>query len=112
VKKLLKYKADPNVENSVKWTPLHEACHRGFSGIAKELLAAGAKHGHVCPEFTLCPFPGQTPLGEACRQGHVDTVKALLEWGVDKNAVNKLNWTALHEAAYHNRCEIVRVGLT
>ncbi|KAH9125949.1 hypothetical protein AeMF1_003529 [Aphanomyces euteiches] len=108
VTQLIKAKADVHVTNDVQWTPLHEACHRGFTPIVKELLRAGAKAETICPEFALCPFPGQTPLGEAARQGHLDTVKLLLEHGVDKNAVNALNWTALHEAAYHNRTDVVR----
>ncbi|OQR95173.1 hypothetical protein ACHHYP_00240 [Achlya hypogyna] len=106
--KLIKAKSDVNVKNSVLWSPLHEACHRGFMNIAKELLRAGADPEGICPEFALCPFAGQSPLGEAARQGHVDVVKLLLDHGVDKNAVNNLHWTALHEAAYHNRSEIVR----
>ncbi|KDO27104.1 hypothetical protein SPRG_07815 [Saprolegnia parasitica CBS 223.65] len=106
--KLIKAKSNVNTTNSVAWNPLHEACHRGFVSIAKELLRAGADPTAVCPEFALCPFAGQTPLGEAARQGHVDVVKLLLDHGVDKNAVNALHWTALHEAAYHNRSEIVR----
>ncbi|KAF0685937.1 Aste57867_22255 [Aphanomyces stellatus] len=108
VVKLIKANADVHVTNSVQWTPLHEACHRGYTNVVKELLRAGAKADKVCPEFALCPFPGQTPLGEAARQGHVETVKLLLDHGVDKNGVNTLNWTALHEAAYHNRSDIVR----
>ncbi|OQR81793.1 hypothetical protein THRCLA_11408 [Thraustotheca clavata] len=106
--KLIKAKSDVNAKNSVGWTPLHEACHRGFTTIVKQLLHAGADPDAICPEFALCPFAGQTPLGEAARQGHVDVVKVLLDHGVDKNAVNHLNWTALHEASYHNRSEIVR----
>ncbi|ETV97560.1 hypothetical protein H310_09465 [Aphanomyces invadans] len=109
VVKLIQAKADVHVTNSVQWTPLHEACHRGYTSIVKELLHAGAKHDGVCPEFALCPFPGQTPLGEAARQGHLDTLKLLLDHGADKNGVNALNWTALHEAAYHNRSDVVQM---
>uniref|UniRef100_K3X801 U-box domain-containing protein n=1 Tax=Globisporangium ultimum (strain ATCC 200006 / CBS 805.95 / DAOM BR144) TaxID=431595 RepID=K3X801_GLOUD len=107
--KLIRAGANVNVMNSVKWTPLYDACHRGYSTVARELLKAGAKHDVICPEFAVCPFPGQHPLAEAARQGHIETVKILLEWGVDKNAVNKLGWTALHEAAYHSRLPIVRM---
>lgn len=107
--KLIRAGADVNVTNSVKWTPLYEACHRGYASIARELLRAGAKADVICPEFALCPFPGQRALAEAARQGHDATVKVLLEWGVDKNAVNTLGWTALHEAAYHSRLSIVKM---
>lgn len=107
--KLIRAGADVNVKNSVKWTPLFEASHRGYATVARELLKAGASHDVICPEFALCPFPGQRPLAEAARQGHSETVKVLLEWGVDKNATNKLGWTALHEAAYHSRLSIVKM---
>ncbi|EGZ16607.1 hypothetical protein PHYSODRAFT_500204 [Phytophthora sojae] len=107
--KLIRAGANVNTMNSVGWTPLYDACHRGYTTIAQELLRAGAKHDVICPEFALCPFPGQFPLAEAARQGHGPTVKMLLEWGVNKNATNKLGWTALHEAAYHSRVPIVKM---
>ncbi|KAF1330426.1 hypothetical protein FI667_g5234, partial [Globisporangium splendens] len=107
--KLIRADANVNMMNSVKWTPLYDACHRGYSTVVRELLKAGAKHDVICPEFALCPFSGQHPLAEAARQDHVETVKVLLEWGVDKNAVNKLGWTALHKAAYHSRLPIVKM---
>ena len=107
--KLIRAGANVNTTNSVKWTPLFEACHRNYATVARELLKAGAQHDVICPEFAMCPYPGQYALAEACRQGAMDTVKVLLEWGVDKNAVNKLGWTALHEAAYHNRIAIVKL---
>ncbi|KAE8877013.1 hypothetical protein PF005_g3702 [Phytophthora fragariae] len=107
--KLIRAGANVNTVNSVGWTPLYDTCHRGYTTIAQELLRAGAKHDVICPEFALCPFPGQFPLAEAARQGHGPTVKMLLEWGVNKNATNKLGWTALHEAAYHSRVAIVKM---
>lgn len=107
--KLIRAGANVNTMNSVGWTPLYDACHRGYTTIAQELLRAGAKVDVICPEFALCPFPGQFPLAEAARQGHGPTVKMLLEWGVNKNATNKLGWTALHEAAYHSRVQIVKM---
>ncbi|KAF0757403.1 hypothetical protein AaE_004277, partial [Aphanomyces astaci] len=176
VVKLIKANANVHVTNDVHWSPLHEACHRGYTSIVKELLRAGtvtimkrlnptpqaihrgegvviywpiqefspsplwyfqgAKHDVACPEFALCPFPGQTPLGEAARQGHLDTVKVqpyihsdfafghlrfliimcivvsiclLLDHGADKDGTNAIHWTALHEAAYHNRSDVVRM---
>ncbi|POM57306.1 Hypothetical protein PHPALM_38198 [Phytophthora palmivora] len=88
--KLIRAGANVNTSNSVGWTPLYDACHRGYTTIALELLRAGAKYDIICPEFALCPFPGQFPLAEAARQGHESTVKMLMEWGVNKNATNKL----------------------
>ncbi|RLN68258.1 hypothetical protein BBJ29_000829 [Phytophthora kernoviae] len=107
--KLIRAGANVNTTNSVGWTPLYDVCHRGYTTVAQELLRAGAKHDVICPEFALCPFPGQFPLAEAARQGHASTVKMLLEWGINKNMTNKLGWTALHEAAYHSRVPIVKL---
>ncbi|KAG7397109.1 Ankyrin repeat domain-containing protein 27 [Phytophthora boehmeriae] len=107
--KLIRAGANVNTTNSVGWTPLYDACHRGYTTVAQELLRAGAKYDVICPEFALCPFPGQFPLAEAARQGHASTVKMLLDWGIDKNMTNKLGWTALHEAAYHSRVPIVKL---
>ncbi|GLE08262.1 hypothetical protein PINS_up019313, partial [Pythium insidiosum] len=104
--KLIRAGANVNTKNTVGWTPLYDACHRGYATVVRELLKAGAEHDVICPEFALCPYPGQHPLAEAARQGGVEVVKVLLEWGVDKNAVNALGWTALHEAAYHNRVAV------
>ncbi|KAJ0412376.1 hypothetical protein ATCC90586_009566 [Pythium insidiosum] len=106
--KLIRAGAEVNTKNTVGWTPLYDACHRGYATVVRELLKAGAQHDVICPEFALCPYPGQHPLAEAARQGGVEVVKVLLEWGVDKNAVNSLGWTALHEAAYHNRVAVVK----
>src|SRR5262249_36637441 len=41
---------------------------------------------------------GGTALIPAAERGHVDTVRTLIEAGVDVDHVNKLNWTALLEA--------------
>lgn len=109
VSTLVKAGADPNVTNSVEWTPLHEACHRGFTKIAKTLIQGGATLDQKCPPFALCPYPAQYPLAEACRQGHAETAKMLLEMGAEKNAMNEIEWTPVHEAAYQNRLKCIEV---
>lgn len=40
-----------------------------------------------------------TALHLACRNGFMEIVNLLLENGVDVNAINRINRTALHEAA-------------
>ncbi|MFH5775462.1 ankyrin repeat domain-containing protein [Paracoccus sp. NGMCC 1.201697] len=41
---------------------------------------------------------GGTALIPACERGHVETVRTLIEAGVDVDHVNNLAWTALLEA--------------
>ena len=41
---------------------------------------------------------GGTALIPAAERGHVETVRRLIEAGVDVDHVNKLGWTALLEA--------------
>ena len=42
VKYLLKHKADPNMTDNMKWTPLHHAVSSGGLSVAKLLVEAGA----------------------------------------------------------------------
>jgi ankyrin repeat protein len=38
--------ADANSLNSLTWSPLNEACHRGFAVIARELVSVGKANGN------------------------------------------------------------------
>ena len=50
--------ADTACENSLTWTPLLEACHRGFLSIAKLLLACRPDLSHVSrPQWAPAPTP-------------------------------------------------------
>lgn len=55
---------------------------------------------------------GETPLMEAARWGHVDTVRALLESGVNVNATTNEAWTALHAASVGKHGTIIELLLT
>lgn len=108
--------ANPNCRNSYGFTPLFEACHRGFLGIAKLLVDAKAdlnplpteEEANSCP---LLSAPPQTPLGEAARFGFTPIVQLLLEAGADKNFRNSAGWTPLHEAAFFNHVHSVQLLL-
>ena len=86
---LLDAGADARCRNSLSWTPLHEACHRGFEPIVRRLLAApgaAADLGHVpdgdaARRFPFARPPPQSCLGEAARCGFKDIAVLLLEAG-------------------------------
>ena len=74
VERLVKEGADVNTTNCFGYTPMLEACHRGFVNIVTFLLRGGVNLRYIpSDEESLCsPFanaPAQTPLGEAARCG-------------------------------------------
>ena len=99
VKTLIELGAEVNVINSIEWNPLHEACHRGYAGIAALLIQAGAELQKLCPPFPMAPLPAQYPLAEAARQGNVEVVKLLLKHGADGSITNKSGATALQSVS-------------
>ena len=116
VEKLISVGANVNCQNSISWTPLHEACHRGYIEIIKQLVSAGANLSYIPDEGSSkrSPFlraPVQSPLGEVSRCGFKEACRVLLEFGAPINLANALGWTALHEAAFFNQEEIVKLLL-
>ena len=80
VSKLVDAGADVNCVNCYGYTPLLEACHRGFVAIVGVLLANGAKPDYIPPEelSAQSPFvssPPQAALGEAARCGFARIVQ-------------------------------------
>ena len=74
--------ADVNCTNCYGYTPLLEACHRGFISIAAILVSRGAKVDYIPPEelSSASPFvssPAQHALGEAARCGFSKIAKVL-----------------------------------
>ena len=117
VKVLLEAGADPNCTNSFGYTPILEACHRGFVTIVGLLLSAGVSLDYIPSDEAAesSPFvaaPAHSPLGEAARCGFVTIVKSLMEAGAPLDQKNTLGWTPLHEACFYNRIEAVRALLT
>lgn len=114
VERLIKEGADVNTTNSFGYTPLLESCHRGFLNIV-ELLAEGGADLTYIPsdnDSNSSPFvnaPAQTALGESARCGFTRIVQALLDAGASKDQGNTLGWTALHEACFYNRIEVVKI---
>jgi len=109
---------DVNVDttNSYNVTPLLEACHRGFGSIVKLLCDGGAdlSYNPSSRGSSTSPFvssPSQAALAESARCGFNTIVQLLVDAGANKDQTNHLGWTALHEAAFYNRIEVVRILL-
>lgn len=103
VDKLVKEGADVNETNSYGYTPLLEACHRGFYNVVMILINGGGARLDYLPsaeDAGSSPFvnaPSQTALGEAARCGFHNIVQALIDAGARKDQRNDLGWTPLHE---------------
>lgn len=74
VEKLIDEGADVNTTNSFGYTPMLEACHRGFQNIVELLVKGGASLTYIpsAEESNSSPFvsaPAQTALAESARCG-------------------------------------------
>lgn len=113
---LIEHEANVNTVNSYSCSPLLEACHRGFVSIVKILARAGAdlSYNPSSKGSNSSPFvcsPSQAALAEASRCGFNQIVECLIENGAEKDQRNHLKWTALHEACFYNRIEVVKLLL-
>ena len=82
VNKLVAAGADVNCENSYGYTPLLEACHRGFVNVVHVLMENGARLDYIPDEelSSKSPFvstPAQSPLAEAARCGFKGIVQVV-----------------------------------
>lgn len=116
--RLLQEKANPTVQNSFGYTPLLEACHRGFVNIVSMLVQFQTPNDidYIAKEelSIQSPFvsaPAQSALAEAARCGFPRIVQILLDAGASPNNANYLGWTALHEACFYNRIETAKTLL-
>ena len=82
-KLLLKFGADPNIENSGRQTPLHIASREGNHELVKQLIDGGAT-------LDKMDTYGDTPLILAVKSGQQETVELLLHAGADPNRDNPL----------------------
>lgn len=83
VEKLIDVGANVNATNSFGYTPLLEACHRGFQNIVELLVKGGADLQYIPPadKSNSSPFvsaPAQTALSESARCGFHRIVQVCL----------------------------------
>ncbi|KAL5282526.1 hypothetical protein ACFFRR_005564 [Megaselia abdita] len=67
---------NPNVKDNAGYTPLHEACSKGFIDIARCLLRYGANLSETA-------HSGIRAIHEASESGSVDIFRLLLKYGAD-----------------------------
>ncbi|CAG2162955.1 unnamed protein product [Oppiella nova] len=81
-------KYDIDITDFAGWSPIHEACNRGFVSIVEELLKAGSN-------VNARGYNNDTPLIDAAVNGHHLLVQLLLKYGADYTLTNNSNKTAL-----------------
>jgi len=116
VEKLVTAGANVNAINSFGYSPMLEACHKGFINIVQCLLNGNVDLKYIPSDAlsTSSPFvsaPAQSALGEAARSGFHRIVQLLIDYGAPKDQCNSIGWTALHEACFYNRVETCKVLL-
>jgi 26S proteasome non-ATPase regulatory subunit 10 len=88
---LTAYKANPNTKDEENWTPVLSACSAGKLGVARRLVAAGAK-------IDVVSSSGASALHYASSKGHLDVVAFLIEQGASVGAQDKHGDSPLHRA--------------
>lgn len=73
---LEKLNLNPNVKDNAGYTPLHEACAKGFFDVARCLLLYGA-------DLSETAHSGIRPIHEASESGSVEIFQLLLQYGAD-----------------------------
>lgn len=88
---LIEAGADVNAKDTIHDTPFLYAGAEGRNEILRHILATGKANLKDTNRY------GGVALIPAAHHGHPETVRILLETGIDVNHVNKLGWTALME---------------
>lgn len=112
VKRLLECGSDVCLANAQHKMPLDLACEFGRTSVVERLLESepcraalrDTSKDTVDNNRTTC-------LHLAARNGHIDTIRLLLEAGIDINR-STLQGTCLHEAAKYGKTDVVRLLLS
>jgi ankyrin repeat protein len=83
------------------YSPLLFASEKGYPGVAKTLLEAGADPHIKGPGY-------HTPLHKAARSGHVEVLKKLLRYGGNVDIYTENGSTPLGLAALHGQTKVVK----
>jgi ankyrin repeat protein len=86
---------DAKSEKGTTWTALHLAAHEGHAEVVTMLIK---NHGADSNASTKC---ANTALHFAAISGHAEVCRQLVEYGIDVNARNDEQWTALHFAVVY-----------
>ncbi|XP_012161889.1 uncharacterized protein LOC101461130 isoform X1 [Ceratitis capitata] len=79
---------NPDQKDNAGYTPLHEACTKGWLEIARTLLQYGANHSEAA-------HSGIRPLHEASENDHEELVRLLLSYGADPQLATYAGQTPL-----------------
>jgi hypothetical protein len=99
-----KFESLVNIHNEGGSSPLFIAASKGYVGIVRELINAGA-------DLNIHNKDGSSPLFIAASNGHIETVRILLEKGANPNTSHSSGWTPLLSATYNGHTEVVRTLL-
>ena len=102
---LLQRGADINARSASGLTALHAAAYAGHTKIVSLLVAKGAAVNDASNRFET------TALHLASEENHVDTVRTLLGYGADFNAVEINGYSAMTQAGWRGYWEVVEVLL-
>jgi ankyrin repeat protein len=94
---------DFSLSDSSEQTPLYLACFNGYYCAAKMIL----DHGGIST-IDIAEDTGSTPLQAASYKGSTEVVQLLLQNKARMDLQNEKGWTALHQACYWNRHDVVK----
>ncbi len=104
VQELIRQGADVNETDENQDAPVIIAAYRGYTGVLKALLEAGADLSALDPNMKA------TALHAAAYAGRSEAARLLIEHSIDIDKQGPYNgYTALHDAIWQNKVETARI---